>query len=315
MKIKNIILLAALSLSLASCSDLFEPAEENNRGVEAMLKEPTFAQGLLGYAYSHLPYSNSSETDIATDDAVTNDLASTYSKMAQGAWAANNDPMSQWNGRRSVIQYLNQFLAIADDVKWADDPIAAKVFAESRKGEAYALRALNLYYLVQAHAGWSEDGELLGVPLSTTVEDANTDFNQSRATFQQCIDQINSDLDEAIKLLPLDYKQHSESEVPAYYKELGASLSVYDRVFGEHLAGRISGRIAEAIRAQVALMASSEAYKGGSDVTAANAADEAAKVLDRIGGVSGLAAKGNTWYNNAAEIKALKSGAVPAEII
>ena len=153
MKIKNIILLAALSLSLASCSDLFEPAEENNRGVEAMLKEPTFAQGLLGYAYSHLPYSNSSETDIATDDAVTNDLASTYSKMAQGAWAANNDPMSQWNGRRSVIQYLNQFLAIADDVKWADDPIAAKVFAESRKGEAYALRALNLYYLVQAHAG------------------------------------------------------------------------------------------------------------------------------------------------------------------
>lgn len=315
MKIKNIILLAALSLSLASCSDLFEPAEENNRGVEAMLKEPTFAQGLLGYAYSHLPYSNSSVTDIATDDAVTNDLASTYSKMAQGAWAANNDPMSQWNGRRSVIQYLNQFLAIADNVKWADDPIAAKVFAESRKGEAYALRALNLYYLVQAHAGWSEDGELLGVPLSTTVEDANTDFNQSRATFQQCIDQINSDLDEAIKLLPLDYKQHSESEVPAYYKELGASLSVYDRVFGEHLAGRISGRIAEAIRAQVALMASSEAYKGGCDVTVANAADAAATVLDRIGGVSGMAANGNTWYTNKDEIKKLKSGAVPAEII
>ena len=100
------------------------------RGLEPLT---TFAQGLLGYAYSHLPYSNSSETDIATDDAVTNDLASTYSKMAQGAWAANNDPMSQWNGRRSVIQYLNQFLAIADNVKWADDPIAAKVFAESRK--------------------------------------------------------------------------------------------------------------------------------------------------------------------------------------
>lgn len=315
MKVKNIILLAALSLTFASCSDLFEPAEENNRGVEAMLKEPTFAQGLLGYAYSHLPYSNSSETDIATDDAVTNDLSNSYLKMAQGAWAANNNPMSQWDGRRIVIQYLNQFIEIADKVQWADDPLACKVYAESRKGEAYALRALNLYYLVMAHAGFSEDGQLLGVPLSTTSENSNTDFNQSRATFQQCIDQINTDLEEAIKLLPLDYKQHSEAEIPAYYKEMGVTQSIFDRVFGEHLAGRISGRIAEAIRAQVALMASSEAYKSGSNVTAEQAANDAAVVLDRIGGVSGLASKGNTWYANKDEIKGLKSGAVPAEVI
>ena len=302
-------------MTFSSCSDLFEPAEENNRGVEAMLKEPTFAQGLLGYAYSHLPYSNSSETDIATDDAVTNDLSSSYLKMAQGAWAANYNPMSQWDGRRIVIQYLNQFIEIADKVQWADDPLTCKVYAESRKGEAYALRALNLYYLVMAHAGFGEDGQLLGVPLSTTSENANTDFNQSRATFQQCIDQINTDLEEAIKLLPLDYKQHSEAEIPAYYKEMGVTQSIFNRVFGEHLAGRISGRIAEAIRAQVALMASSEAYKSGSNVTAEQAANDAAVVLDRIGGVSGLASNGNTWYANKNEIKGLKSGAVPAEVI
>lgn len=88
--------------------------------------------------------------------------------MATGSWAANNDPMNKWTSCRASIQYLNIFLQEVDKVDWAKDKGAQQMFCESRKGEAYALRALNMYYLLMNHGGWTEDGQLLGVPNLTS---------------------------------------------------------------------------------------------------------------------------------------------------
>ena len=108
-----------MSLTLASCSDLFEPADENNRGLNEIYNEPTYAQGLLGYGYAMLPYNTKSVTDIATDDAVSNDLTNSFLKMATGSWTANSDPMSRWANGRACIQYLNIFLQEVDKVNWS----------------------------------------------------------------------------------------------------------------------------------------------------------------------------------------------------
>lgn len=57
-----------------------------------MYKDPTFARGILDNAYLALPYSTSPYTDVATDDAVTNENSGDYfnhKKMATGSWAAN----------------------------------------------------------------------------------------------------------------------------------------------------------------------------------------------------------------------------------
>lgn len=316
MKAKKIMILAALSLTLASCSDLFEPAQENNRKLDEIYNEPTLAQGLLGYAYATLPYSTKSVSDVATDDAVSNDLSNSYLKMGTGSWAANNDPMSKWTGCRASIQNLNIFLQEVDKVNWAKDPVANQMFAESRKGEALALRALNMYFLLMNHGGWV-DGQLLGVPNLTKPEDTSSDFNQPRATFQECLDQINSDLDEAAKLLPLDYNDlKNDADVPAKYKEMGVQTAGdYNRVLGALMRGRVSGRIVEAIRAQVSILAASPAFSAGTNIDYVKAADDAAVLLDQINGVSGLSETGNTWYAQKSEINNLGSGACPAEII
>ena len=71
-------------MTMVSCDDLFEPALENNQDVTEMYNDPQFARGLLDNAYLALPYSNGPESDVATDDAVTNDLTSNYMKMATG---------------------------------------------------------------------------------------------------------------------------------------------------------------------------------------------------------------------------------------
>lgn len=319
---KKILIFMVLVPLLIACEDMFEPAIENNRTLEAMYLEPTYAQGILANAYILLPYSSKPLTDVATDDAVTNDNDSDddndylrHLNMATGSWTANSNPLSQWQGRRNAIQYLNLFLANADQVVWSKDEVIARMYNDRLKGEAYGLRALQMYYLLMAHGGWTQDGRLLGFPILTEPETPTSDFNQPRNTYQECVDQIMADANKAINLLPLDFKDVSNSEIPEKYTVLGiTNASDYNRVNGNHMKGRITGRIVEAIWAQVALLAASPAYNAGTTVTWENAAYSAAQVLDRINGVSGLAPDGATWYLKD-QVENLASGANPAEII
>ena len=85
MKLKNIILFSAATLAFASCEDLFEPAIENNQDITSMYKDADFARGVLDNAYLVLPYSDSPNSDLATDDAVSNDATNSYKRMATGA--------------------------------------------------------------------------------------------------------------------------------------------------------------------------------------------------------------------------------------
>ena len=303
MKKKNIILYLTALLTLSSCQDMFAPADENNRQEDAMYEESKYAAGLLMYGYSRLPYSTSTETDVATDDAVTNNTNSNFLNMATGTWAADNDPMSQWNSCKDGIQYVNKFLTIVDKVKWA--PSAAskqQMFIDRQKGEAYGLRALFYYYLLQAHGGYADDDQLYGVPLLTEPEDGSSDFNQPRALFSDCVKQCFADCDSAMKYLPTDYVDLSVDEIPAKYKELGAESTGYNLVFGSRSKGLMSGKIAEAIKAQVALLAASPAFRDQSGVTSAEAAELCANVLKRIDGLNGFDKDGSIWYKNHSKL-------------
>lgn len=264
-----------------------------------MYEESKYAAGLLMYGYSRLPYITTTQTDVATDDAVTNQTNSAYLNMATGTWASDNDPMSQWNSCKDGIQYVNKFLTIVDKVKWAPSAVSKQqMFIDRQKGEAYGLRALFYYYLLQAHGGYADDDVLYGVPLLTAPEDGSSDFNQPRALFADCVKLCFADCDSAMKYLPMDYVDLTQDEIPAKYQALGAEMSGYNLVFGARSKGLMSGKIAEAIKAQVALLAASPAFRDQSGVTSAEAATLCGNALKRIGGISGLDATGNTWYKN-----------------
>lgn len=316
---KNIFKILAFLPLFSSCADLFDPALENNREIDAMYNEPAFAQGVLANAYLLLPYTsvyNSPVTnEVATDNAVTNDNTSTWMAMATGSWTSSNDPASQWQNRYHAIQYINLFLERCDDVVWSTDETVCQLFKDRFKGEAYGLRALNMYHLLRAHAGWADDGVLYGVPIKRNSEDNDTNFNVPRDKFEDCINFIFEDCENALKLLPTDYKAHTETDVPQAYKDMGVDASIYDRVNGAHMGGRLSGRIVEAIRAQAALLAASPAFAEGSGVTMETAANYAAVVLDRKNGVSGIDADGYKWYANGTEIGSLSAGSNPDEIL
>lgn len=283
MKNKNIILYLLGLILFASCQDMFEPADENTRQEDAMINESEYANGLLMYGYSSLPYLNSTQTDIATDDAVTNNLSSNYLNMATGTWASDNNPMSQWDACLGGIQYVNKFLSLAAKVKWTPSSDSKQMmFTDRLKGESFALRAILYLSLIQAHGGYADDGMLYGVPLFTEPLDASSDFNMSRAPFSKCVQQIFEDCDSAMELLPMDYKNiDSIPQIPWKYNNrvVQAQVSGYNSVFGATQRNRISGRIAQTVKAQAALLAASPAFREQSGVTSAQAAKLCGDVL------------------------------------
>ena len=313
---KNIVKLLILVPFLAACDDLFTPAIENNQGIEAMYNQPGYAQGILANGYTRIPVGSWSFNDVATDDAVSNDKNSGYMKIATGQWKSNNNPADRWQNCRAAIQYLNLFLAEADKVNWTENDTLNSLINNRSKGEAYGLRAMYMYYLLQAHGGWTANGELLGVPIVLEPENGKSNFNQPRATFDNCIKQIYADVQKTEELLPLDFGNISNiADIPDKYKNLNLTTGAYNRVFGDQLRLRMTARIAKGIRAQAALLAASPAFSEGTTTTWANAADYAADVLDRIEGVNGLAANGFTWYANNSEINGISNGTNPKEIL
>lgn len=303
MKTKNIIFYFIGLLAFCSCEDMFEPADENNRQEDAMYEESKYAHGLLIYGYDRLPYVTTTQTDIATDDAVTN-MANDYWTMTTGTWASDKNPMSVWDNCKDGIQYVNLFLSKVDKVKWAPSSASKQqMFIDRLKGEAFGLRAVLYYYLLQAHGGYADDGVLYGVPLLTQPEDGSSDFNQPRATFADCVKQCFADCDSAMALLPADYEDIDNNEaIPAKYKALGANYSNYNLVFGNKARNLLSGKIAEAIKAQVALLAASPAFREQSGVTSADAASLCANALKRIGGLDGFDKTGSIWYKNKTKL-------------
>jgi hypothetical protein len=319
---KFIILLAFLPFFTA-CDDLFSPAKENIQDLTGKDDQPAFMEGLLANAYVLLPFSNGPVSDVATDDCVSNDETNGYRLMASGTWSSNNDPTSQWQTSRHVIMYLNNFLASAQNVNWSAEERINEGFKMRLMGEAYGMRALFMYNLLRAHGGWADDGQLYGVPIVTQPEGTGSDFNVPRDTFKDCMDSLIADANRAIELLPNDYQDlTSASEIPAKYQAIGiTNVQDYNRIFGVDFGGRMTARIAEAVRAMAVLMAASPAYSAGSGYTYQQAADYAAIVIDHIQGsatdpvdANKVALNGYKWYDNLTQ-ELPKAGANPSEII
>jgi hypothetical protein len=281
---------------------MFEPADENTRQIEDLTGESAYVHGLLIYAYDRMPYLTTTQTDVATDDAVTN-VTNNYRTMALGTWQSDNNPMSQWDQCKDGVQYVNLFLSMVEKVSWAPSSASKQqMFIDRLKGEAFGLRALFYYYLLQAHGGLADDGKLYGVPLLTTPENGSSDYNQPRALFADCVKQCFADCDSAMALLPVTYENISTADaIPAKYRALGANVSNFNLVFGEKARNLLSGKVAEAIKAQVALLAASPAFREQSGVTSQQAALLCANVLKRIDWQ--IDPQGNIWYKNKAKLE------------
>lgn len=296
--IRNFVILLTSVMFFSSCEeDILAPLDDNHLTLENIYDDPQFAEGLLMNAYTKLPTNNYTFSDVATDNAVSNNKDNGFLRMATGEWSAFNNPMNQWSNSFTAIVYLNKFLVENDKVDWSYTNADVKdLFISRHRGESYGLRALFMLNLLKAHAGYATNGELMGVPIITEDLEVDYDFaTLQRNTFSECMAQIVSDLNSCEEYLPLDFKDATSiSEIPSRYANV--IIEDYNRVFGSFNNQRFSGRIAKAIRSQAALLAASPAFSDSNSFSWEDAAVNAGEVLNLVGGLSSLDPQGALFY-------------------
>jgi starch-binding outer membrane protein, SusD/RagB family len=280
-------ILVSMVLFAISCETLFEPVYENLYEESRILRDAPFAEGVLLQAYTGLPASyNMDET--ATDDAVSNQVGNSFSRMATGEWSSQFTPVSIWESSYTQLFYLNYFLSLVGDVLWSwESPVRNEHFRKRFTGEAHALRAWYNFELLRKHGGLSADGTALGFviikPEFTADLSNETLLNLPRSSYEECVQFILADIDKAVSLLPDEYLNSGDID--------------YNLVFGAQNRNRISGKAVRALRARVLLHAASQSFYNAPNKWAA-AADAAASVISAIGGVSGISPTGHQWYLN-----------------
>lgn len=293
-------LLLLLPLLFGACEDLLEPENDNHATVDRIYQDPMFAEGLLMNAYLKVPTYTLNGSDVATDDAVTNNKLNPYLRMATGEWSALYNPVSQWDNCNSAILYLNNFLSIIDTVtwKWTSEELNA-LYARRFKGEAYALRGLFKYHLLVTIAGQGANNQWLGIPLYNDFLPMDGNFNVPRATFEESVNQIYADFDKALEYLTMDdyLDLKADNPRPAGFEE--TVLANYNTVFGSKTKQRISGRIIKAMKARVALLAASPAFGNNNANLWEQAANYAGSSITSLGGIAGMDANGHRYFNSA----------------
>jgi starch-binding outer membrane protein, SusD/RagB family len=314
MKILYVFLsLIIVSWGLEGCTSILKPEDDNHLTFDRIYEDPGFAEGMLLNAYGRIPTNNYTFSEVATDDAVTNDKSNGYLRMAIGQWSSKYFPGSIWNNNNTAILYLNKFIASVDTVTWSSTNKNVNAMFKARlKGEAYGLRGLFRYYLLQEVGGKSVSGKLAGIPLYDEFLNTDANFNIPRASFTESVNAINADFDKAIQFLPQDFVDISAvSQLPTAFSNV--SVSEYNLVFGRVNTQRFTKRIALGYKSRVALLAASPAFSTDPTlwVTAAN---RSAEVLATINGISGLDANGHRFYE-AARVDAANLTGNPPEML
>ncbi len=270
-----------------SCEKFLQPQPESTLSEEEIVNNPGFAEGLLLTAYYNLPGDYDFSTDVASDDAVTNDKGSEFRQMATGNWKASNNPVSKWNYCYEQIYYTNKFLEIYSSVRWANDLKLSKedndlrdsLYKKRLKGEAYGLRAWYKWMLLQYHAGKDNQGRLLGYPIVNRIMQPEDQWDLPRNTLVECIADVFSDLDTAIANLP---KEWADTGTPLENAAMGARYQ-----------NRINGYTAKALKSRIALLAASPAFAEANAVSWEEAAVISGELLSEMGS---LYNKGIAFY-------------------
>lgn len=293
-KIINYITIALLFTGLVACEDMLDPLDENRITTDYIGTDPESAEGILLQGYNKI-MNQYQYTEAGTDDAVHNQMDNGYKRMALGELSAQYNPASEW-GQFERVFYINKFIEIVNEgtVQWHRDQEVDQLFNDRLLGEALALRGLFHFYILQAHAGVGVSGDLLGIPYIKEFIPPSGNFNIPRLSFQESLDEILADYDEAFELLPTDYSDN-EADIDPKYGDV--DFGKYKTVNGSQYNLRVSGRIVKALKARLALYAASPSFLNGSGYYE-KAATVASELLNDIGGISGLDPNGVVFYDS-----------------
>lgn len=268
MNTKRIIYFLALAAAVTlpwSCNEDFL----NTEPLDRISSEATWADGPLSEAfiynvYSFLGYGGFEEQGLS---ALTDEAMFTHSGRNINTFNDGSEDPTNLAWMSGTYEWSNMYLAIRQ-ANIAIDRLPTSTFPDDQLrdrllGEAYFLRAYYYHQLVRFYGG---------VPLIDRPYGLDEDYNIARNTWEECIDFIVNDLDEAARLLS------GKPETPGRASEL-AAMALKSRVLLYAASDLHDGPTASANSSTLSGYSNLElvAYTGGDQEARWRAAKDAAK--------------------------------------
>lgn len=230
-KYKIYTLLLLWFFALNSCEDYLDKAPSSDLPENAVFSDPRLFKEYVDGIYPYLWYSPSGAwaaysyggfcsmqmgcLEDATDlsDGARND-AGPRANLNLGSWFAGMGVQAEvewpWEGSYKVIRICNRILDNVDVISGLSDTERNEI-----KGQALFFRGFFHFQLIKRYSG---------VPYVKKAFNADDDMDLTRNTYDECIEMMCEDYDEAAELLPLNFKS-SEFGRP----EKGAALAMKAR--------------------------------------------------------------------------------------
>ncbi|TMM55760.1 RagB/SusD family nutrient uptake outer membrane protein [Maribacter algarum] len=198
---KKMFLLLVSVLTITSCEDVLDTDNLGAYSEDTVYSDPDLLERVVFSAYNSTEgwalnktiwWSRRYNIEAGSFEAKFNFRDLDRLRLRGNGWTAQNegDFRNKWRDNFRFINEINQFLDNVDDSQaMADDP--EKV--NSLKAEMKFLRA-NIYTKMIKMYG--------GVPIFTTAFGLDSDFDVTRNTYEECVDFIVKELDEAAAVLP-----------------------------------------------------------------------------------------------------------------
>jgi len=277
MKIIKFLFLILISALSYSCYDFMEPTPNEHMREWQVLQNRDNFRGAMYWTYGSLPIRQNYMFEAATDNAVANNESNVSSTAGRGGISVTSNALDQidqnsigytlWAYNYTNINMVNYVLdrVLSGDIQTRfniDDPAVNAAWIKLLKGEGFFLRAWFEFEQLKTYGGPSK-GVMLGFPLMTKYTLATDKLDLPRNTYDECVNQIVSDCDQAIANLAFNYDK------------LGGAI--WDG--GTSGIGRASGVAAMALKSRLLLYAASPAFNPTND---AGKWDKAAKAAQEL---------------------------------
>ncbi len=187
------VVIASSAFFMSCDTDFLNTQPQDRVSSEATWADPVLSEAFIFGIYSYLGYGGFEEQALAsyTDEAMFTHAGRNINTFTEGTESPSNvawvSSTYAWGQMYQAIRAANIALEELVEVSWDDAELQERL-----TGEAYFLRAYYYQQLLRFYGG---------VPLITEVYGLDSDFSVARNTYEENVNFIVSDLDNAASLL------------------------------------------------------------------------------------------------------------------
>lgn len=216
------ILLFFITLMSSCEDDILDIAPSDRFTEEAVWADEVLIEAFIGNTYRTLP--SGLRYSLYGLSVITDELNARSNSWAWGVWAGNLSPsdlreVDYWTGNNArnlnYWQPINRANLFFENID-RDREVEIDESTKNRMiGEMKVLRAESYFKLISLFGG---------VPLITSTFSLEDDFKVARNSYDEVMDFVLSELDEAIALLPLEYDAGNKGRITK-----GAAMAIKSR--------------------------------------------------------------------------------------